>query len=178
VKKIFKKLVGHTKEEIRISLIGAGVCILCILALYAVEKVDQLLVRITLVENRVLQVKNEQEQQRQTLQSNEEHSDVVGIRLDRMDSSNFRREISIVTINNETEYLENYIRAAHACFLVNEFAESAENICVETGDQYYCDAWAIYEESCIVIDEDGNWVLSPEPDVYHRLMEMYLNNAE
>jgi len=57
-------------------------------------------------------------------------------------------------------------------FLVNDFAQTAEDMCTEMGDVYYCDVWSVFEENCMRVDEEGNWVLPPDPGVYNQLMSM------
>ena len=66
--------------------------------------------------------------------------------------------------------------ASHFCFLVHDFAEAAEDLCAENHDQYYCRIWNTYENACMNVDEQGNWVLAPDPAVYHQLMGIYFSH--
>lgn len=168
-----KTFFDHSKDGFKLALITLLVVILCLSGLYAVEQVDHLALRLEVTENRLEQVEVVQQDQQQLLSARGDIDDMHELRLDQIDSENLYQHYGLVHLFYESQETDSLIRAAHACFLVKDFAEASEDLCTETRDLYRCRAWRIYERACMRVDENGDFVLSPNPAVYHQLMQLY-----
>jgi len=173
-----KTFFESTRDILRVALIAGAPVVLCLILLYSLEQVSHLYTRVELAESALEQIQQEQVVQRQSIEQSREETEAVELRLDQMDSSDLRQDLNLFLLNYGTTHLERYIRAAHACFLVHDFAEAAEDNCTEIGDPYYCRMWQVYEDMCMNIDEEGNWVLPPDPDVYNQLMLLYFGSEQ
>lgn len=156
-----------------IGLIAAFLLVVCMFLLWSFEQVDQLVVRLELAEQQLEVMKDSQAQQEELLQNAISAGEMRNLKLDQIESQGLNRDFRIAWIGQRLVLVEHDVMAAHSCFLVNDFAQSAEDLCSETGDPYYCNAWAIFEDACMNVDEEGNWVELPNPGVYHRLISLY-----
>lgn len=169
---LLKALYENVKTGLRPTFYAAISVFLCLLFIYSYEQFDHLRMKIDLVETRVETVRETQVVQERVIRETEESNSLHSLRLDQIDHLELRQGHRLSLMDHDQSHLMRYVQAAHACFLVNEFAQSAEDNCTETGDRYYCGVWRTFEENCMRVDEEGNWVLPPDPGVYNQLMAL------
>lgn len=175
---LYKTLLNNLRDILRVTLFAGVPVVLCIALLYVIEQISHLYIRVDLAESSLEQIREEQIIQREYIEYERSETESVALQVEQMDSADLRQELNLFWLRDDSAHLERYIQAAHACFLVHDFAEAAEDNCTEKQEPYYCRIWNTYEEMCMNIDEEGNWVLSPNSDVYNELMLLYFGNEQ